>query len=313
VVHKFANILGEAFVDIGKKLRISNSVRGATFDAIGSSTPEFCTVMLAVIFYNKFEDIGIATIAGSGIFNILVIPMLAIMFYKGSKATIKIDKKAVMRDMLFYTAALSTLLLFALKGEFNILSGIFLVLVYIVYLIKLCMETKRYRKRIGTEEKEQIHSTYTILFSKSLLSLILVGCAIDAIIHSSIIIASVFNIPQYVVSIIILAGCTSIPDLLISVNSAKRGDMAGSISNVVGSNIFDICICLGLPMLICRKTILIKFAGNGIVVAFLFISMIITSFLLLKKGGIKRKDSVIMAIAYVLFLLYVLKVTMGVS
>ena len=71
IINIFTNILGRELHALEIKLHIPKSVRGATFDAISSSLPELITAIVAVMIYHSFEDIGIPTVAGSGIFNIL--------------------------------------------------------------------------------------------------------------------------------------------------------------------------------------------------------------------------------------------------
>ncbi len=75
IVNLASDKLGDVLHVLGIKLKIPGSVRGATFDAISSSFPEFATAMIAVVVYNQFADVGVPTVAGSAVFNILLIPM----------------------------------------------------------------------------------------------------------------------------------------------------------------------------------------------------------------------------------------------
>lgn len=326
IVSKAADKLGDVLHVLGVKLKIPTSVRGATFDAISSSFPEFSTAMIAVLVYKRFVDVGVPTIAGSGIFNILLIPMASIIAFKGKDLLIKVDRRVVYRDMIFYLLSLTVLTVFTYLGSYTPFTGLLLIVVYMLYIIVLYRETKSYRENLTynelVKEKEEVENYldeededdidvnmgYGAIILWILIAIAFIWFSIDAIIQSAIVIAYTFNIPQYIVSVIIIAACTSIPDTLLSVKSAKMGDAEGAVSNAVGSNIFDICVCLGLPMIIAGESIPSNFSQSFGVLIFVYASMFTTALILLKKNGVKRRDSVIMGLVYVAFLVYAMGV-----
>ncbi|QXM07163.1 sodium:calcium antiporter [Crassaminicella indica] len=328
VINQASDKLGDVLHVLGLKLKISNSVRGATFDAVASSFPEFSTAMVAVIVYKEFADVGVPTIAGSGIFNILLIPMLSIFAYKGTEK-LKADRSGVYRDMIFYTISILTLIATSYIGKFSPASGIVLICIYIGYIITLYYQTKKYREDLTLgeeiadtaelqreledegEDEDFIDMPYSKIFGVIVIAIAFLWVSCDAIVKSALVISDTLNIPKMLVSVIILAACTSIPDTLLSIKSAKLGDADGAVSNAVGSNIFDICICLGVPMIIAKKEIPVSFGENIIIFAFLLISMFTTAALLLKKDGVSKKNASIMAVVYGLFLLYVIGVSVG--
>lgn len=326
VVSKAADKLGDVLHVLGIKLEIPTSVRGATFDAISSSFPEFATAMIAVLVYKKFADVGVPTIAGSGIFNILLIPMFSIIAFKGKDLLVKVDKKVVYRDMFFYTLSIGVLILFTYLGEYTMFTGLILFTIYVGYIIVLYRETKAYRNDVTEveiamefnemkthlddegEEDVDINMGYGSIVLWITICIGFIWVSIDAIIQSAIVVSTTLNIPQYIVSVVIIAAATSIPDTLLSVKSARMGDAEGAVSNAVGSNIFDICVCLGLPMMIAGEAIPVNFSQNIGVLGFVVLSMLTTAFLLLKKNGVSKKDSFAMGFVYILFLVYVITV-----
>lgn len=330
VVSKAADKLGDVLHVLGIKLEIPTSVRGATFDAISSSFPEFATAMIAVVYYKRFADVGVPTIAGSGIFNVLLIPMLSIIVFKGTELVVRVDKKVIYRDMAFYSLAIGILILFTYSGHYTALTGLILLTVYAGYIVVLYRETKEYRKNVTDleiaaeynemkdileeeeEEDIEINMGYGAITLWVALCIGIVWVSIDAIIQSATIVSITFNIPQYIVSVIIIAAATSIPDTLLSVKSSRSGDVEGAVANAVGSNIFDICVCLGLPMIIAGRSIPANFGENAVVLGFLVLSMITTSLILLKKNGVSKKDSLVMGIVYLMFLAYVISTAFNV-
>ncbi len=316
VVSKASDKLGDVLHVLGLKLNIPSSVRGATFDAIASSFPEFATAMIAVLVYKEFADVGVPTIAGSGIFNVLLIPMFSIMAFKGA-LSLKVDKKNVYRDMFFYILSLVVLATFVFLGELTFVTGLLLIAVYVGYILFLHRQTIQHRassngKVEEDDDDEEVEDmSYISIIGWILVTMAAVWVSVDGIIASTEVVAHVFNIPMFITSVIIIAAATSIPDTLLSVKSAKRGDADGAISNAVGSNIFDICICLGFPMLIAGKSIQVDFVRNIGMVAFLVLSMIVTGGILLKKSGVKKHDVYIMGASYVVFLIYIVGIALG--
>lgn len=315
VVSKAADKLGDVLHVLGIKLKLPTSVRGATFDAIASSFPEFATAMIAVVVYQEFADVGVPTIAGSGIFNVLLIPMASILAFKGV-LSLKVERKNVYRDMFFYSLSLVVLGIFMFTGEFNAITGILLISVYVGYILYLQKQTKAHRAAGITEEDEDDDEvedmSYPMIIFWILVTMALIWVSVDGIIVSAGVVAEFLSIPKFITSVIIIAAATSIPDTLLSVKSAKRGDADGAISNAVGSNIFDICICLGFPMLIAGQPIAVDFGQNIGMLCFLVLSMCITAFVLLKDSGVKNSDAKLMFGGYLSFLVYVSGIAFGI-
>lgn len=321
IMSKASDKLGDVLHLLGVKLNIPTSVRGATFDAISSSFPEFSTAMIAVLVFNDFSNVGVPTIAGSGIFNILIIPMVSILAYRG-KDIIKADRNNILRDMVFYSLSVGALILFTYTGSYNAVSGLVLVTIYCAYVVVLYMQTKKYRSKTITSdirsetavaleienEEEVDEMSYGAILIWIIITIALIWITIEGIVQSATVISTELNIPKYIVSVIILAACTSIPDTILSVKSAKEGDIEGAVANAVGSNIFDICLCLGLPMIVSGQTLPANFGQNAGVLVFLIVSMITTAMVLLKKKGATKKDAVLMALVYLAFLIYIIGV-----
>lgn len=322
VVSVASDKLGDVLHVLGLKLNIPSSVRGATFDAISSSFPEFTTAMIAVLVYKQFADVGIPTVAGSAVFNILLIPMASIFAFKGKSIHLDVDRKVTIRDMAFYIVSIGALTFFTYMGQYTWVSGLVLVTIYVAYIVVLYIQTKRHQMKVleqcpeckvdeDEEEDADLDMSYTKIVSWMLVSIGAIWFSIDALIQSASVISYTFNIPKYIVAVIILAACTSIPDTLLSVKSARKGDADGAISNAIGSNIFDICICLGLPMMIAGQTIQANFAQNIGVLVFVFMSMLTTGFLLMKEN-VGKKDAMIMFGLYLVFVGYIASKALGI-
>ena len=115
---------------ISERLNLSEDVAGATFMAAGSSAPElFTSVMDTFVFTN---NVGIGTIVGSAVFNILVIIALSAAV---STEDLLIDWRPFVRDCVFYTVSIALTFIFVMNGEFNWWNSLILVLWYVVYVL----------------------------------------------------------------------------------------------------------------------------------------------------------------------------------
>lgn len=87
---------------------------------------------------------------------------------------------------------------------------------------------------------------YVILFISTLVTAV----ACYSLVEITLNIAEVLDVPVFFVAVIVAAAASSVPDTFLSIAAAKRGDDDGAVSNAFGSNIFDICVCLSIPLLV---------------------------------------------------------------
>lgn len=249
---------------ISQDLRMSNDMAGATLMAVGSSAPELFVALFALIKPGEHQAIGIGSIVGSAIFNLLVIVGAAALARK-----VTLTRSPMIRDLLFYTLSVALLIAFIWDGQLNILETVLLLLVYggYVFAVMKWRNWFPYRDMDGdaAEESECKPEGATAIFDRILclifpkpqyyyrnfiLSIFLIAGLSWALVELAVLIAHALQVPEAIIALTVLAAGTSIPDLFSSLIVAKqgRGDMA--ISNAIGSNIFDILVGLGLPFLL---------------------------------------------------------------
>jgi len=245
--------------------------------AVGSSAPELA-IALTALFHGSGEhsDVGIGTIVGSAVFNILVIT--------GASALARpaqITLSVVIRDCLVYVLSIALLLFTFSDGKIYPLEAFSFLLVYAGYLAILYKWNTWFPEEVvdteenkesnpGEESKEDeprsalatlnhwtskvlgffagdVEQSYVRVFLVSIAAIIGLSWIL---VKSVIVFGDATAIPPVIVALTLLAAGTSAPDMISSVVVARqgRGDMA--VANAVGSNIFDILICLGLPWLI---------------------------------------------------------------
>jgi len=251
---------------VQEKHKLPESIKAAVIDAVASSFPEFCVAVIAVILLGRAE-VGISSIVGSALYNVLIIPAAAGLVAKGP---MKIGKEVVWRDSLMYFGVVILLLvaLLAFPNAWGFGVAALFILAYVGYIFWLNIDYRKHKRNLAEEDnnesvpaetevsvEEEEESELEIRDEphawKWILGMMLVmGLASHILVEASIQLGDLLGIDAVIMGFIVIAAGTSVPDTVLSVVSAKRGNYDAAISNVFGSNIFDICICLSVPILL---------------------------------------------------------------
>jgi cation:H+ antiporter len=271
-IAKACNPFEESADYLGRNMR--SGIKGATINAVASSLPELFTTMSFLFIYNDTAGFasGVATTAGSAVFNIAVIPAVVILavVLKLKKTGIKIDKNTIVRDGVFYIISIIALILILNQTSISVLSGVALLLIYACYVIVLVS-----MNRMSTEEDEPEDSTesnnhnvfvnilrfdfrnafnpYGIMTTTGawiglILSVVHVAVACHLLAGAVVNLAGSWGMSTFFVAVVLASAATSVPDTIMSLKDGLKGNYDDAISNAVGSNIFDICVSLGLPL-----------------------------------------------------------------
>lgn len=256
----------EAATDyLGRNL--NEGVKGATLNAIGSSMPELLTTVFFLILAVQ-ENLGrdfaasIGGNAGSAIFNSIIIPMLVIWVVLAVGITgVKVSKKVILRDGLFLIGAEILMLLLLSSHYITHWHGWIFTGFYVFYLAYTLLSMKNgnnearedyndnvcdaWFKKYQFRSKQGITQRSWILL---LCSTLIMAAACAGIVEGCKGIAEAMKIHPLFVALILVAAVSSVPDTIISIKDAKKGNYDDALSNVLGSNIFDITISMGLPL-----------------------------------------------------------------
>ncbi|MBN2675735.1 MAG: hypothetical protein JXR30_00590 [Alphaproteobacteria bacterium] len=273
LIYHFSKQFEVASLYLGRFM--SAGVRGATLNAVSSSLPELFTAMLSLFFFADKEGFafGVGTAAGSAVFNAAVIPALAIFaFLIRHTRHLKANKKIILRDGIFLLFAELFFLYCILQGTLSIAMMALLVSVYFLYTMTLYFSSKNGKEVEDYEhiDVQQINiwrailtlnfSDFFMIRNKRITTAVAIKIALGAIagmgiachflVESCYHLADVFAISPYFTAVLFAAAATSVPDTVLSVRDALSGRVEDSLANALGSNIFDICIGLGLPALL---------------------------------------------------------------
>jgi len=255
---------------------MTEGVKGATINAIGSSMPELFVTFVFLFIYADTTGFagGIGTTAGSAVFNTMVIPavsiIVALKMFKLS--LIDVSKKVVLRDGLMLIAA-EFILIVTIGEKLEWWHGMMLMLLYIGYASYMLFVIKHNPEEddLSDDEEEEEENNDSRLLSLLkldlehavlgnvnktnanswlllLVSTIFIAIACYYLVDATELFATQIGISSYFVAVIIVAAASSVPDTILSMKDAKKGNYDDAVSNALGSNIFDICFALGLPL-----------------------------------------------------------------
>ncbi len=330
---------------IGRNL--NDGVRGATINAIGSSMPElFTTFWFLFVLHNRdgFAG-GIGTTAGSAIFNGMIIPavvILAVIGY-GLAKRVTVSKKVILRDGLSLIAA-EIVLIFLIGGStLEWWHGLILMSVYAVYVTIMLTtmsanegeeEEEEEEEEEGNDEKSFLMSLLTLdlepVFIRNginstnawallIVSMMIIGLSCALLVFSCEGLALGMGIPTYFVAVILASAATSVPDTIISYRDAMAGEYDDAVANALGSNIFDVCFALGLPLFIFTLIYGPISMDPGTIEnitelrIILLISTILAFLIYIIGDGMGRIKAFLLLAIYVAFTIFIINKAMGAS
>jgi cation:H+ antiporter len=267
----------EAAADyLGRNL--TEGVKGATINAIGSSMPELFVTFTFLFIYSNTTGFagGIGTTAGSAVFNTMVIPAVSILvaLKMFNLSSVDVSKKVILRDGLMLIAA-EFILIVTIGEKLAWWHGLMLMLLYFGYAGYMLLSMKKNPENEddgeddGEDDDEDANSNRVMSFFKLDLENAIIGTnnmttgnswillatsttfiaiACYFLVEAAEIFATEIGIASYFVAVIIVAAASSVPDTILSMKDAKKGNYDDAVSNALGSNIFDICFALGLPL-----------------------------------------------------------------
>jgi len=223
------------------RLALSASIRpiivGLTVVAFATSAPELLVSLIAAV--RGSVGVSLGNILGSNVANIgLVLGASALV------RPLKVDKKLLRREMPFMVGASGLFWLMCLDGRIGRLDGLILLAGLAFFLVLSIVKAK---EKKGTKETIPVRKGKNILWDIFLVLIGMAGLVWGAhfIVNSAIFIARQFGFSEVFIGLSIVAVGTSLPELATSVVAGAKGEHDISIGNVVGSNVFNICMVIG--------------------------------------------------------------------
>ena len=295
---KGADWLVDGASSVASNFKVSKLLIGLTIVAFGTGAPELAVSFSSLI--NGSTDILVGNVIGSNIINVLLLIGIAAVI-----RPIKVQKDTVSKELpllLLISTALIILLLDvnlaeAVINTFSRADAIICLLFFCIFLYYLFSLARKNKKEAKKVEKPKYKIGKSFLFV--ILGLVGVVGGSQLVVNSASIIATTIGISERIISLTIIALGTSLPELVTTVMAAKKGESDLLVGNIVGSNIFNICIVLALP---------VAFAGGitpnnfeVIDLTMLVISSVLLCFLARRDHKITRTDGFLMLSIFLLY------------
>ena len=239
---KGADWLVDGAVSIALRLGISKMIVGLSIVAFGTSLPELVASLVSV--FKGYTSVTISNVVGSNIANISLGLAIAALFVPIpiKKQTVRVE----MPFMLISTFAFTSLFLKDYKIVLNY--GIVFLLFMIIYIYYLVTSAKEI---VEEEFQEEVKGRKNTLISLLLVLIGVIGVSVggEMTIRNVVKIADYFNLSQTFVGLTIVAIGTSLPEIVVSIISTIKGEGEILVGNIVGSNIFNILLILGISSL----------------------------------------------------------------
>lgn len=287
LLYKASDILIEGTSRTAARLGISALIISLVVVAFGTSAPEFAISVGAA--FQSHNDISIGNIVGSCIANLLLVLGLSAVLHP-----IKLQRGIIKRELpilLLTTGVLLVFTLLNLLDDLHVIGGILFLIFFSVFVIYFCRIAQNERKNAIIKYEEGTNLSNSIFIFGGIAGVV-VGAWL--LIEGAVSIAHQFGIPQIIIALSMVAVGTSLPELVVSLLAAYRKEADIAIGNIIGSNIFNILLVLGVAAVIIPLN-----AGESVMyIAFLLIVTIIMVPILYTGSSITRAEGILLLMLY---------------
>lgn len=291
---KGADFFVDGSASVAKKLRIPTMIIGMTIVAMGTSAPE-CAVSIAASIKGS-NTIAISNVVGSNIFNLMIVCGACALF-----APLAVKTSTLKQEFPLSIFAAILLLGAGYRGmNLGRVEGILLLVIFAAFLIWMVMEAKKARANTETEEIETLSGWKCLIYIIGGIIAIVIGG--DLVVDSASAIAADFGLSQTLIGLTIVAFGTSLPELVTSLVAAKKGETDMALGNVIGSNIFNILLVLGIAAAVSPMNMLMENLIDDIIL--IAVSILVWIFAWRKKK-LNRIHGIIMILIYAAYVVYI--------
>ena len=294
-----ADFLVAGAVSIARKFKVSDFVIGAAIVGVGTSMPELVVSFIGAV--NGNADVAIGNVVGSNIFNVLgILGLTAVLF------PVAVDRKNMRFEipLCIGVSVLLTLLVFnffnGAEATIGRVDGVVLLLLFAFFM---WYSFRRDRNEAIVEEPSQEDATplwKAVLKVVGGLALLITSC--DFFVDNAVLIAKSFGVNDAFISLTLIACGTSLPELAASLAAAVKKNTQLALGNIVGSNIFNMTLILGLSSQVMPLTS----SGITIIDYLVMIGASILPLIFGFRGKIGRLGGAVMVICFVAYNWYLI-------
>jgi len=227
------------------------AVHGAVVVALGSSFPEISSVVISTLVHGEFA-LGVGAIVGSAIFNLLVIPAASALATDELEAT----RSLIHKDAQFYIISVLVLfIVFALGATYvpggtnsaAILTPELAILPLATYGVYIFLHQQDASDHVSTGAVDvDARREWAVLA----VALLVITVGVEGLIRAALSLGDIFNTPSFLWGLTVIAAGTSLPDAFVSIRAAQNDDSVTSLTNVLGSNTFNLLVAIPVGVLL---------------------------------------------------------------
>lgn len=324
IVLKGADWLTDGAVNIATRFGVSQMVIGLTIVAMGTSMPEFCVSMVSAL--KGTPDLAVGNVVGSNTLNTLLIVGCSALV-----APIMVKRSSVKRDIPFAVVASLLMLLFCLDGAIGRVDAAVLFAGFCLFMfvtLKYAKATEEHAATVATSgaamataiseastsqasaheasSSEASQASGTSMLKAVVMLVVGLLCLIigsNMFVDNASFVASSLGVSDAVIGLTIVAGGTSLPELATSMVSAKKGNSDIAIGNVIGSNVFNILMIIGITGLV-KPMHIVGITTLDLIM--MLASMLLMWFFCRTTYKVKRWEGAVLTIVYLAYLTWLI-------
>ena len=295
-----ADRLTEGASALARRMNVPEIIIGLTIVAAGTSAPELFVSLVSAL--KGTPDMAVGNVVGSNTMNAMLIVGCAAMV-----APMVISRSTVKKDIPFAVGASVLLMLLSLNNYLGRWDGIILLLGFASFMVYTLMQAKKGEAApVADDSQQDANNTpsskggnpwLSALWVVAGLAMLVIGS--NLFVDSASSVAYSLGISEGVVGLTVVAGGTSLPELATSVVAARKGQSAIAIGNVIGSNVFNILMILGLTATISPLAI------EGITtldMAVMLVSVALVWFFSFTRYTVERWEGGLLVVGYLVYL-----------
>ena len=297
-----ADSLVAGSVAVARRFKVSDFVIGAAIVGVGTSTPELAVSFIGAL--NGNADVAIGNVVGSNIFNVFgILGLTAVLFpVTFGRENLKFDIPfcagiSVILTLMFFNFFTAT------DNCIGRVDGLILLVTFAVFMWASFYRDKHSKTQTDQQEEiEQPAGPMWVSLLKVLGGLAVLVFSCDVFVDNAVLIAKSFGVSDSFISLTLIACGTSLPELAASIAAAVKKNTSMALGNIVGSNIFNIALILGL----CAQVSPLTSAGIGVVDFLVMVAAVLVLFIFGKDCRISRGEGVLLFVCFVAYNWYLI-------
>lgn len=292
------------FVDgssaIARILKVPSLIIGLTIVAMGTSLPELSVSITASM--ENSNALAVSNVIGSNIFNLMVVLGASTLM-----ANIEVSRDVTQKDFPFSVACAVLLLTLGYFGmELGRMDGVIFLVIFVGFIVHQVLSALSARKKALAADDDSSDNIKDIPMWLAVIYIVGGAVAVrfggDWVVNGAKTIASSFGLSENLIGLTIVALGTSLPELVTSVTAAKKNELDMAVGNVVGSNVFNILMILGVASTLSPIGFIMENVIDiGVLLGF---SLLVWVFCATKKN-LGKAEGAIMLLAYCAYTVYI--------